>query len=49
MLNQSVKNELWRRSVLTWKLHSTQKQIYRAIDSSKKSLFVALCSRQLAT
>jgi len=47
MLNQSVKNELWRRSVLTWKLHSTQKQIYRAIDSSKKSLFVALCSRQL--
>ena len=47
MLNQQVKDELWRRSVLTWKLHATQKEIYKAIDDSRKSLFVALCSRQL--
>jgi len=47
MLNQQVKDELWRRSVLTWKLHSTQKEIYKAINDSRKSLFVALCSRQL--
>jgi hypothetical protein len=44
---QDAQSELWRRGILSWKLHETQKKIYRAIDSSPKSLFVALCSRQL--
>src|SRR4051794_17546678 len=47
MLKQDAQSELWRRGILSWKLHGTQKKIYRAIDSSPKSLFVALCSRQL--
>src|SRR5689334_9402216 len=47
MDQQTAKGELWRRGVLRWKLHATQKKIYKAIDDSQKSLFVGLCSRQL--
>jgi hypothetical protein len=42
-----AKNELWRRGILTWKLHATQKRIAAAIDASQGKLFVAVCSRQL--
>ena len=42
-----IQAELWRRGVLNWKLHTTQKRIYSAMDRTSSGLFVALCSRQL--
>lgn len=41
----AARHELWRRGNLEWKLHATQKKIYKLIQS-KRRIFL-LCSRRL--
>lgn len=39
--------ELWSRGVLTWKLHDTQKKMYKSYADSGEEITVVSCSRQL--
>lgn len=41
-----IREELWRRGNLQWKLHAGQKLIYKAIHASTEKLYVLNCSRQ---
>ena len=41
-----VKHELWKRGVLSWKLHDAQKKIYKSLTNNTEKLYVANCSRR---
>jgi len=45
-LNLTLRQELWRRGHLAWKLHAAQKLIYEQVQSVKTREYVILASRR---
>jgi len=44
---KTAKEQLWKSSVLSWKLHKTQLEMYEAIAVNPSKLYVLNCSRQI--
>lgn len=44
---KQIKEELWRRGILKWKLHETQKKMYDDIENSSSKKYVINSSRRL--
>lgn len=45
--DKQIKEELWRRGILKWKLHETQKKMYDDIESSTSKKYIINSSRRL--
>lgn len=42
-----AKQALWRKGILSWKLHEAQLEMYDAVNNSTSSIFVINCGRQI--